>query len=145
MTTKTRKATNYIAVHCSATPEDMDIGVEDIDRWHKERGWIGCGYHFVIRRDGTVEDGRPLNAIGAHVRGFNQNSVGVCLVGTEEFSDEQTDALRELLTDLTFQFPSATVQGHRDFPHVKKSCPGFDVKRWWKSHDLLKRLEAKHL
>ena len=59
----------HLVVHCAYTPSNMDIGADDIDRWHKEKGWSGCGYHQVIRRNGDVEDGRPMNKAGAHVRG----------------------------------------------------------------------------
>ena len=71
----------YIVVHCSYTPEQMDIGAADIDRWHREKGWMMIGYHKVIRRDGTIEDGRPLNKRGAHVKGLNAKSIGVVMIG----------------------------------------------------------------
>jgi len=132
MATKKRTDTHWIAIHCAATPPDMDIGFAEIDRWHKERGWIGCGYHKIIRRDGTVENGRDIDAIGAHVRGFNQTSIGICLVGTSDFTDEQFDALKNLISDLLDRYPEASLRGHRDFPNVKKECPGFDVQKWWK-------------
>jgi len=131
MATKKRTDTHWIAIHCAATPPDMDIGFAEIDRWHKERGWIGCGYHKIIRRDGTVEDGRDIDAMGAHVRGFNQTSVGVCLIGTDTFTDEQFESLANLIADLLAKYPSASLRGHRDFPNVKKECPGFDVQKWW--------------
>ena len=137
MATRKRTDTHWIAIHCSATPTDMDIGVAEIDRWHKERGWIGCGYHRIIRRDGTVEDGRDIDAMGAHVRGFNQTSVGVCLIGTDTFTDEQFESLANLIADLLAKYPSASLRGHRDFPGVKKECPGFDVQKWW-SHQTKK-------
>ena len=70
-----------IAVHCAATTPDMDIGAATIDRWHKERGFSSIGYHYVIRRDGTLETGRPLNTPGAHVQGHNAHSIGICLAG----------------------------------------------------------------
>jgi N-acetylmuramoyl-L-alanine amidase len=111
----------------------MDIGFAEIDRWHKERGWIGCGYHKIIRRDGTVEDGRDIDAMGAHVRGFNQTSVGICLIGTDTFTDEQFESLADLIADILEKYPSASLRGHRDFPYVKKECPGFDVQKWWSS------------
>ena len=131
--TKKRTSTEYIVVHCAATPATMDIGAEEIRRWHKERGWIDIGYHFVIRRDGTVEKGRKIDAIGAHVRGVNQISVGICLVGTDEFEDAQFASLKELIVSLLDEYPAAQVKGHRDFPNVKKECPGFDVPSWWKN------------
>ncbi len=131
MSTKKRDATDFIVVHCTATPADMDIGVEEIDRWHKERGWLGCGYHKVIRRDGTVENGRDIDTMGAHVRGFNSNSVGIALVGTDKFTSDQFSSLNKTIEDILDLYPESKILGHRDFPGVKKECPGFDVEKWW--------------
>jgi N-acetylmuramoyl-L-alanine amidase len=76
-----RKKTDLLVVHCAATKASMDIGAKEIRRWHKDRGWDDIGYHYVIRRNGDVEIGRPENAVGAHVAGKNSTSVGICLVG----------------------------------------------------------------
>lgn len=129
----------YIAVHCAATPPDRDIGRKEIDAWHRKRGWSGIGYHFVIRRNGEIEEGRPVNQVGAHVKGYNHCSLGVCLVGginklgkaEANYTDAQAVALKALLTKLAEQFPDAIVQGHRDFPHQNKACPCFDAGKWW--------------
>lgn len=75
-----------IIVHCADTPDGKDFTIKDIDRWHKERGWQCCGYHHVIRLDGTIENGRPLAQIGAHCKGYNENSIGICLIGRREFT-----------------------------------------------------------
>lgn len=141
-----RKATDFIAVHCSATRPSMLIGVKDIDKWHKAKGWSGVGYHYVIKRDGTLETGRREDQIGAHVEGFNANSLGVCLVGgvaeddysqaENNFTAEQFAALKALLTFLRVKYPKAKIQGHRDFPNVKKACPSFDVGAWLKDAGL---------
>lgn len=140
-TTKDRVKTDYIAVHCSATTAKMDIGAVEIDRWHRAKGWQCLGYHFVIRRNGTVEEGREVNKIGAHVEGWNAASVGICLAGglaadakTSEanFTAEQYESLKKLIVELKHKYPEAIVQGHRDFPGVKKDCPCFDVKVWVK-------------
>jgi N-acetylmuramoyl-L-alanine amidase len=128
----------YIAIHCSATPGDRDIGVKEIDRMHRERGFRCIGYHFVVRRDGTVEAGRKLTEPGAHVENFNSSSIGICLVGGVDsklkpeanFTNNQMAYLDVLLEKLRKQFPNAVVQGHRDFPNVNKACPSFDVKHW---------------
>ena len=133
-----RSSTQYVAVHCSATQPSQDIGLNEIRQWHRQRGWVDVGYHFIIRRSGLVETGRPIDAVGAHVEGFNSNSVGVCLVGgidskgraEDNFTPAQYAALAELLRDLRKQYPGAVVQGHRDFPRVKKDCPCFDVRKW---------------
>ncbi|MDP9775929.1 N-acetylmuramoyl-L-alanine amidase [Agrobacterium sp. RC10-4-1] len=138
MSMKSRTRTDYIAVHCAATRPSQDIGRADIDRWHRAKGWLMIGYHFVIRRDGRVETGRPVDAIGAHVEGYNSVSVGICLAGgvdehgrsQDNFTPAQYAALAELLIELKAKYPKATIQGHRDFPKVAKDCPCFDVRSW---------------
>lgn len=119
----------------------MDIGAREIDHWHRARGFREIGYHFVIRRDGEVETGRPLGEIGAHARGHNHRSVGVCLVGGRgagggaeaNFTAAQYDALWRLLGALAPRFPDAEVLGHADLPKVRKACPCFDVRDWMES------------
>lgn len=132
-----RKTTDWIAVHCSATRPSMDVGVKEIDKWHKARGWSGVGYHYVVRRNGTVEAGRPEKAIGAHVEGYNHNSLGICWVGgvnddtlgpEDNRTPEQKAALKTLIAYLKTRYPNAKVQGHRDFPSVKKACPSYDAR-----------------
>lgn len=120
-------------VHCSYTPPEMDIGANEIRRWHKDRGWTDIGYHFVIRRDGTLEAGRPIARRGAHARGHNDDSVGICLVGGQNaaktgpdcnFTLKQYESLRVLKNTLEEQH-TLTWHGHREFS--SKSCPCFDV------------------
>lgn len=132
----------FLVVHTAATKPSMDIGVPEISRWHRARGFLKIGYHFVIRRDGTVEKGRDITEVGAHVQNFNSQSLGVCLVGglnektskaENNYTPQQWESLEKLLKELHQQFPQATVQGHRDFPNVAKDCPCFDVKPWWAS------------
>ncbi|RDH41562.1 N-acetylmuramoyl-L-alanine amidase [Zooshikella ganghwensis] len=122
-----------LVVHCSDTPNDRDVTAADIHRWHKERKWSGIGYHKVIRRDGTVENGRPEYWKGAHVKGYNSKSLGVCLIGRDEFTADQFDSLDRVLTRWKDKYPLAEICGHRDLdPH--KSCPNFDVGEWWDSN-----------
>ena len=129
----------FLVVHCSATKPDMDIGVDEITEWHVARGWSTIGYHFVIRRDGKIELGRDLTTMGAHVRGYNENSVGICMVGgldengkpANNFTPFQFSSLRVLLETLFRMCPEAKARGHRDFPGVAKDCPCFDVIKWW--------------
>lgn len=117
----------------------MDIGVDEIRKWHKEKGWSDVGYHHVIRRSGLVEVGRPIEFQGAHVNGYNHESIGVCLIGgvskngqaDANFTIEQYASLESALHALLSQFPGAAVRGHRDFPNVNKACPSFDVRAWW--------------
>lgn len=135
-------AVNFLVVHCSATSEDMDIGAAEIKRWHLQRGWLDIGYHYVIRRDGKVEKGRPTNVPGAHARGFNHLSLGICLVGGVEsdkktpeanFTHAQWESLELTLRELKRAYPEAEVLGHRDLPNTQKQCPSFDVRSWWES------------
>lgn len=143
--TKVRASTDYIVVHCSAT-HTQNIGAAEIDRWHRAQGWACIGYHFVIRRDGTLEEGRKEDSIGAHVNGHNANSIGICMAGgcdkagkaANNFTDEQFKTLELLVRHLKAKYPNAVVQGHRDFPNVKKDCPSFDVKAWLKAQRITK-------
>lgn len=137
-----RKKTTRLIVHCSATRASQDISASDIHTWHKARKWKGLGYHVVIRRDGTIERGRPLDTVGSHARGFNHTSVGICLVGGLKartigdlahprniecnFTMAQWDSLRTVLTTLRLSWPEATVVGHRDLDQ-KKACPTFNA------------------
>jgi len=135
-----------VIVHCSATrPNWMDghsteAKVDEIRRWHiSGNGWSDIGYHYVIDRDGTVAKGRPLARTGAHTRGRNRDTVGICLIGghgsasTDSFSDnftsEQDEALRNLLTSLMQTYDTISkVSGHNQY--APKACPGFSVPEW---------------
>ena len=127
----------YIVIHCSATGEDKDIGVAEIDAMHKKKGWRMIGYHDVIRRDGRLEKGRPIEERGAHVKGFNDHSIGICIVGGIDADDAklaefnytraQIESLNRLLDSYKAEFPDAKIMGHKDFPNVNKACPCFDV------------------
>lgn len=138
MAIKKLTSVDYLVVHCSATNTKQDIGKEDIDKWHRKRKMLGIGYHYVIRRDGVLEEGREHTLMGAHVRGHNENSIGICLVGgvdekgkpEQNYEAAQYETLKSLLKYLKFQHPDAIIQGHRDFPGVAKACPCFDVKEW---------------
>jgi len=132
-----RKATTHIVIHCTATPEGRDVTAKDVDRMHRQRGFNGIGYHYVVRLDGTIEAGRPEDAIGAHVEGQNSTSVGISYVGGVDANDinkavdtrtpAQRKALLNLIKALKLKYPGAKVLGHRDFPGVKKACPCFDA------------------
>lgn len=125
---------NEIIVHCTATAEGKDFKVSDIDKWHRAKGWDGIGYHQVVYLDGSVHPGRPMDKVGAHCLGHNQNSIGVVYVGgvasdgktpKDTRTPEQKAALRKLLTDLKRKYPGAAIHGHRDF--AAKACPSFDA------------------
>lgn len=121
-----------IIVHCSATRAGIDFHAADIDRWHREKGWRTIGYHFVVDLDGRIEDGRPVNQIGAHCIGHNKYSIGICYIGgldsygqpADTRTDAQCVALRALIRTLTERYHCPTF-GHRDF--ARKNCPCFDA------------------
>ena len=130
------RSINEIIVHCAATREGRDFTVEDITRWHKARGFATIGYHYVIYRDGSIHEGRPLEQIGAHCVGHNKHSIGICYIGgcasdgktpKDTRTPEQKEALLALLRHLKARFPNATIHGHRDF--AAKACPSFDAFR----------------
>jgi N-acetylmuramoyl-L-alanine amidase len=126
---------NKIIIHCTATPEGRDVSIDEVRRWHvKERGWRDVGYHFLIRLDGTVEEGRPIEMTGAHTRGHNWDSIGIAYAGgmskdMTEPKDTRTDEQKDSFVDLLCQLHDCyggTVYGHRDFS--EKACPSFDAK-----------------
>ena len=151
---KARPATSHIVVHCSATRPSQNYGAVDIDRMHRAEGYLCIGYHVVIKRDGTVEYGRPIEAIGAHAKdgGFNNFAVGVCLVGGVaekpwskpgnkwngsnaecNFTPEQFKALTEVIDAIQARYGALKIVGHRDIKGVTKACPSFDVAQWLKT------------
>tara|TARA_R110002096_G_scaffold47334_2_gene126309 strand:- start:281 stop:694 length:414 start_codon:yes stop_codon:yes gene_type:complete len=130
----------YIVIHCSATMPSMDVPIERVKKWHLQRGWSDIGYHYYITRDGKIHKGRNLSTIGAHVRGYNKTSIGICYEGGIDESGEPEDnrtiaqkkSLLKVVEILKFVFSGAIAQGHRDFPNVKKACPSFDAKSEYK-------------
>lgn len=119
----------YLVVHCADTPDDKEFTAEDIHRWHKERGWDGIGYHSVIQRSGAIQMGRPPYWSGAHVRDYNAESLGVCLIGQDKFTDDQMRSLIDVLRVWKRKHPDAEIVGHCDLDSCK-TCPNFDVKQW---------------
>lgn len=132
---------NYIIIHCSATKAGQDFRAKDIDRWHRERGWDGIGYHKVIDLDGTVEPGRSEAKPGAHCKGHNSDSIGICYIGglnkdgkpADTRTELQKAALAGLVAGYKQRFPNAKVVGHRDMPNVHKACPCFNAKEEYKN------------
>ena len=144
------RSITLIIIHCSAVGPDQISSAAKIEEWHKERGFKCIGYHYVIRRDGTIELGRPEWQVGAHchVKGQNHNkhSIGVCYEGgldirgqpADTRTAEQKQTMRRLLEDLHERYPRAMIVGHRDLIatprsdlQVRKSpgkdCPCFDA------------------
>ena len=132
---------NYIIIHCSATKAGQDFRAKDIDRWHRERGWDGIGYHKVIDLDGTIEPGRSEAKPGAHCNGHNSDSIGICYIGgldkdgkpADTRTELQKAALAGLVAGYKQRFPNAKVVGHRDMPNVHKACPCFNAKEEYKN------------
>ena len=134
---KSKRTIHYLVIHCSATPEGRAHTAKDIDLWHKQRGFTEIGYNYVILLDGTIELGRDVDKIPAHVDGYNKDSIGICYIGgvdknTLQPKDTRTlfqkEALIKLLKELKKLYPDAEIQGHRDFAGVKKACPCFNAK-----------------
>ena len=117
-------------MHCSDTSDEEIIGAKEIHKMHLSFGWDGIGYHKVILKNGSVENGRPEYWVGAHVKGLNKISLGVCLIGKNEFTDFQFESLKLVLSTWKINYPNATILGHRDSTQTKKTCPNFDVTKW---------------
>lgn len=133
-----------IFIHCSATQPDwmdddpLSAKVAEITRWHKKRGWLSVGYHWIIDRSGEIAKGRDESLPGAHVAGHNTGSIGICLIGghgsnendpfSKNYTPEQELALRNLIEDIKTRAKIAKVRGHNEV--AAKACPGFSVKRW---------------
>lgn len=120
---------NKIIIHCSDSPDTQDIGAKEIREWHtKGNGWSDIGYHFVIRRNGHIELGRPLYIAGAHVKGYNSDSIGICWVGRDNITSEQMDALIKTVRNLMFSFnvDVKNVFGHYELDSGK-TCPRLDM------------------
>ena len=125
---------SYIIIHCSATRETQDYTPEQLKRDHMARGFIDVGYHFYIRKDGTVTQHRKLNEVGAHCPAFNRCSIGVCYEGGLDANGNPKDtrilkqraSLVGLILDLKQKFPKAKIRGHNEMPGaVPKACPCF--------------------
>lgn len=130
-----------IIIHCSYTPSSMDIGVEEIRKWHtdpkpKGNGWSDIGYHFVITRSGDIQVGRPLERTGAHTKGHNKGTIGICWVGgmneaKDAAEDNRTDIQKELMLalidTLIERFPTIKkISGHRDY--ANRDCPCYNAR-----------------
>lgn len=138
------KVVDTIFVHCTATRpewmEDKSLGdkVQEIARWHRQRGWNSIGYHWIIDRDGAIAKGRQEAVVGAHVANHNTGSIGISLVGghgsgendpfEKNFTPDQNLALRNLIDEIKKRTPIKHIRGHNEV--AAKACPGFSVGRW---------------
>ena len=140
-----RQETKYIVIHCSQTRPSQKWGAKEIDRLHREKGWLKIGYAIVIKRDGTIEQGREDNEVQAAVKGYNHNSFNLCLIGgakeenwkeeEDNFTGEQWDSLKKELTRLVIKYPDAQIVGHRDLDE-NKFCPSFEVRKYLLNEDI---------
>ena len=129
-----------IVLHCSASQDGLKYDISRIDTDHRARGFSGgVGYHLVIQPDGEVQKGRPLNVGGAHVKGDNDHTIGICLIGSRRFSIEQFNTLRYQLDSIfgTYDIPKWRLMMHREFPSAikqGKTCPNMlpcEVLHWY--------------
>lgn len=140
---------DLLIIHCSASPDTREAGAKDIELWHKQRalGGIGkppepwtkyldkngiekfCGYHWVICRNGAIEEGRPEEHMGCHAAGHNKSSLGFCWIGLNEMTDSQRVSLIHLIVERMnkYAIPIERVLGHCELPGVKKTCPNIDM------------------
>jgi len=140
-----RQETSYIVIHCSQTRPSQKWGAKEIDRVHREFGWLKIGYGAVLKRDGTWEQGRQDDEVQAHVKGYNHTAFGLCLIGgakeedwkqsEDNFTAEQWEALKRELTRLVKKYPDARIVGHYDLDK-QKTCPNFDVQDYLLHEDI---------
>ena len=123
----------FLVVNCSDSEDSNNLSAFDIHKMHLNFGWDGIGYHKVINRSGKIENGRPEYWIGAHVKGKNRISLGVCLIGRHKFTKKQFISLEQVLKKWKILHPNAKIVGHRDAGNTSKSCPNFDVISWAKN------------
>jgi len=122
-----------IILHCADTRTDQDFSVGDVRAWHKARGWSDIGYHYYIKCDGSLHEGRPLSRVGSHCKGHNTGSIGVCFEGGknpnnsnwDKPTDNQIKTVKLLIVSLRSDYGDLTLHGHYEFS--SKSCPNFDV------------------
>lgn len=146
---KERKETKYIIVHCSATKPSVDWGVREVRQSHLQRGFMDIGYHYVIKRNGDIETGRVKSQIGAHCKGLNDVSLGICLIGGVDnggepeanFTGAQMKSLKQLLMMVQVDYPYADIRGHHDF--ANKACPSFHVKHWIETGELKDKFDKE--
>lgn len=130
----------YIAVHCTATAQTATI--DKIQTyWREHLGWQSPGYHFIVKPNGEAMNLLSIEKVSNGVKGFNHETINISYIGGvdakgkpfDNRTKEQKATLLKLLKELKKQFPNAIIQGHRDFPNVKKACPSFNAKNEYKN------------
>lgn len=128
-----RKVTK-IFLHCSASDNPAHDNAATIKKWHIERGFSNIGYHFYIRKDGTLEEGRNLEVVPAAQQNHNSGSIAICCGGLKDFPPKQMSALIKLCNEIHAELPDATFHGHCEVSN--KACPVFDYKRTLQLDDM---------
>ena len=140
------KDVKKLIIHCSASQDSLDIGAREIKILHmldkkqsvewngqqvKGKGWTDIGYHYVIRKSGMVDKGRPLDKQGAHVRGHNGDSIGICWVGLDDLNAKQLRSLKAIVKTLMIRYKLDIddVFGHYEFDS-NKTCPNLDMNKF---------------
>ena len=156
---------NLIVIHCSATRADRDFTEDDLEVCHRRRGFNGTGYHFYIRKNGDIKTTREIERIGAHAKGHNQNSIGICYEGgldchghpADTRTEWQIHSMRVLILALLRDYPGCRVCGHRDLsPDLNengeiepeewiKACPCFEVKEFCSKMYSIERLVTEYI
>ena len=139
-----RQITDTIVIHCTQTSADMDVDVEKVTQWHKQRGFDTIGYHYLIKRDGTLQLGRDEDVVGAHAVAVNGTSIGVALAGggnadkgwENNFTPIQFETLKSILLKLKDKYNIEKIIGHYQVDS-KKECPSFDVPKWLEENGLV--------
>ena len=139
-----REITDTIVIHCTQTPPNMDVDVEKVTQWHKQRGFDTIGYHYLIKRDGTLQLGRDEDVVGAHAVAVNGTSIGVALAGggnadkgwENNFTPIQFETLKSILLKLKDKYNIEKIIGHYQVDD-KKECPSFDVPGWLEKNGLV--------
>lgn len=131
---KTTRPIKEIIIHCAATPEGKDFTVDDIRKWHLQRGFADIGYHYVIYRDGSIHEGRDINLIGAHTTNHNTSSIGICYIGgvdaqgrpKDTRTEAQKESIEKLILMLLKEYPTINkISGH--YMYANKACPSYNV------------------
>jgi len=127
------RAIKKIYVHVTDSDDSLDIGFREVDEWHRQRGWlsdsgISCGYHYIVRRDGRIEVGRPEQEVGSHVKGHNSTSIGIVWVGRKHIGSEQLNQMLVLIkrTMERHGIPVENVLGHYEVDSGK-TCPNLGM------------------
>lgn len=123
----------HIIIHCSDSPHGRGDNAKTIHKWHTERGFDGVGYHYVVLEDGAVEAGRPEYWDGAHTKGYNDKSIGICMIGEDSFTDKQISSVQSIVKMLQHEYniPNENVLGHYETNGAGgKTCPNYSMEHF---------------